>query len=305
MDKSSVDWHGTIPALTTPFDAQGRIDEAGFRANVELCIGYGVDGVMVGGCTGEFWALAREERKRLMTLCVETVRKRAVVLAGTGAITTAETIELTRHAAAAGCDGAVILPPFFVRPTADDIVAHYRAISDAVELPLVLYNIPSCAVNALTPDLVDRLADLERVVAIKESSGDFANFYKTIEVAGDRLRVFMGPSSTMGLAAVSVGATGFIDCFPMIWGTEAVQFFRACKAGDLATAQRLQERGLRLTELTVANGRNLYSATKAAMNMLGKPGGLPRAPLRPLAEPHLSELRRGLIDLGFDARAAA
>lgn len=305
MDKSSVNWQGTIPALTTPFDAQGRIDEPAFRANVELCLSYGVDGVLVGGCTGEFWALSLEERKRIAALCVETVRGRAVVLAGTGAISTAQTIELTQHAKAAGCNGAVILPPFFVMPTKDDLVAHYTAISDAVDLPICLYNIPSSAVNALTPDLVDRLADIERVVAIKESSGDFANFYKTIELAGDRLRVFMGPSSTLGLAAVSVGAVGFIDCFPLIWGQEAVEFFRAAKAGDLATAQRLQERGLRLTELTMRPGRNLYAATKAAMNMLGRPGGYPRPPLRPLAEPAVSELRRDLIEFGYDIRAAA
>ena len=187
MDKNSVDWRGHWVALVTPFDAAGNVDEAAFRLNVEQCIStVGVAGLVPCGCTGEFWAQTNEERKRVIKACVETAAGRVPVVAGTGAIRTADVIELSDSARQAGCDGVMIVAPFFVKPSADDIVAHYQAVSDAVDVPIMLYNIPSAAVNALTPALVDRLADIDNVVAIKESSFDFNNFYGTIVVAGDR-----------------------------------------------------------------------------------------------------------------------
>jgi 4-hydroxy-tetrahydrodipicolinate synthase len=300
-----VDWHGPIPALITPFDASGAIDEAAFRANVELQIANGVTGVMVGGCTGEFWALSLAERKRLAKLCADVVRRRVTVIAGTGAITTADTIELTRAAKEAGCDGALVLPPYFVQPSTDDIVAHYQAVSDAVAMPMMLYNIPSCAVNALTPALASRLADIENVVAIKESSGDYNNFYRTMIAVQDRLRVFCGPSSVFGVPASLLGAVGHIDVFPNFWGREMVEMYRAVEAGDLARARALQAKGVALTALAIDKGRNLYCSTKAAMNMLGLPGGYPRLPLRPLPPAQSDDLRAGLVRLGFDVKPDA
>ena len=112
MDKNSVDWHGPCVALATPFDAAGEIDEAAFRENVELCLQNGVTGLLVSGCTGEFWALTKDERKRLYRLCVEAAAGRAPVIGGTGAIRTADVIELTEAAKDAGCSGAMVLPPF-------------------------------------------------------------------------------------------------------------------------------------------------------------------------------------------------
>jgi 4-hydroxy-tetrahydrodipicolinate synthase len=309
VDRNSVDWHGTIPALVTPFGPDGSIDEAGFRRIIEMQIADGVHGVMIGGCTGEFWALSMAERGRIVDLCVETVRGRVTVIAGTGAISTADTIALTAHAKTAGADGALILPPYFVRPDDDDIVAHYRAVSDAVAMPLMLYNIPSSAVNALTPALCDRLADIENVVAIKESSGDFNNFHRTLVTVQDRLRVFCGPSSVFGVPASLMGAVGHIDCFPNVWCRPMVEMYHAVTEGRLDRARELQRQGMALTDLFVANGRNLYCATKAAMTMLGLPGGVPRLPLRPLSAAQEADLRAGLVRLGFDpvapARAAA
>ncbi|MDP6604320.1 MAG: dihydrodipicolinate synthase family protein, partial [Rhodospirillales bacterium] len=174
MDKSSVDWHGSWVALVTPFDGDGAIDEVGFARNVDLCIQGGVDGVLVSGCTGEFWALTDAERVRLFGLCVEAAAGRVPVIGGTGAIRTPDAIALSVAAKDAGCAGVMVMPPFFVKPSAADIVAHYEAISGAVDIPILLYNIPANNVNPLTPELVDRLADVESVVAIKESSLDFA-----------------------------------------------------------------------------------------------------------------------------------
>lgn len=299
MNRDSIDWYGPIPAIVTPFDAEGRIDEAAFRRNIDLCVGYGVTGLLVGGCTGEFWAQTTAERKRTTELCVDAARGRVPVIAGTGAITTGEVIDLTRHAKEAGCAGAMILPPFFVRPSPADIVAHYQAISDAVPLPIMLYNIPMCAVNDLTPELVSKLADIENVVAIKESSGNFTQFHKTLLLAGDRIRVFAGMSPFIGAAALMLGADGYIDTQANYWGPEAVEFYHAAHAGDLKRSRELQTKARALHELMLGNGRNLYCSIKAAMNVLGLPGGYPRLPLRPLNDDHMRELRDGLAKLGL------
>ncbi|MBI3455847.1 MAG: dihydrodipicolinate synthase family protein [Candidatus Rokubacteria bacterium] len=300
MDRDSVQWLGPMPAVVTPFDAAGRLDEEGFRANVERLLAAGSTGIVAGGCTGEFWALSVAERKALSELAVRAVRGRGTVLVGTGAVTQREVIELTHHAQAVGCDGALVMPPYFVKLTDDEIFAHYEAVSDAGDLPLCLYNIPGNAVNAITPGLAVRLAELDRVVAIKESSGDWNNFYATLLAVLDRLRVFCGPSSVFGVPAVLLGADGLIDCFPNVWAPGGLDLFYAARERRLAEAKELQALGRQLTDLFTSGGRTLYPATKAAMDLLGYAGGgAPRPPLRPLAGEPLEGLRHGLVELGL------
>jgi dihydrodipicolinate synthase/N-acetylneuraminate lyase len=299
MDRDSVKWAGPMPAVVTPFDAAGRVDEAGFFANVDRLLAAGATGIVAGGCTGEFWALSMAERKRLGEVAARAVRGRGSVLVGTGAITPGEVIELTRHAETVGCDGALVMPPYFVKLTDDEMIAHFRMVSDAVGLPLCLYNIPGNAVNAISPDLARRLADLDRVVAIKESSGDWNTFYATHLAVRDRLRVFCGPSSIFGVPAVLLGADGLIDCFPNVWTPGGLDLYHATRAGRLVEAEALQAVGRRLTDLFTNGGRTLYPATKAAMDLLGYAGGgPPRPPLQPLTGEPLEGLRRGLVTLG-------
>ena len=300
MDRSSVDWAGPMPAITTPFHDDGRIDEAEFAENLDRLIKAGATGVVAGGCTGEFWALSHEERKRLYVVAKETIAGRGHLIVGTGAITVEEAVALTRHAEKVGCDGALILPPYFVKLSDDEIFAHYADVTQAIGLPVVLYNIPGNAVNALPPTLVSRLADLDRVVAVKESSGDWNNYYATYLEVHEKLRVYCGPSSIYGVPAVDLGADGTIDCFPNVWTPGGLELFFAPRRGDRAEAQRLQALGRKLTDLFTGEGRTLYPATKAAMDMMGLPGGgKPRPPLRPLSGEALAGLKRGLRDLGL------
>ncbi len=297
MDKNSVDWHGSWVALVTPFEADGAIDEAGFARNVDLCIRGGVNGVLVPGCTGEFWALSDAERVRLFALCVEAAAGRVPVIGGTGAIRTADVIAMSGAAKDAGCAGVMVMPPFFVKPSADDIVAHYEAISGAVEIPILLYNIPANNVNPLTPELVDRLADVDCVVAIKESSLDFANFYRTLQVAGDRIRVFP-PGFLGGAAALEIGASGYFQTFSNYWGRESNGIYQSYLRGDLAGARRFLDLELTLRDALNRGGRNGYVVIKAAMNLFGRPGGYPRLPLRPLDEAALAEIRHAMVRHG-------
>jgi dihydrodipicolinate synthase/N-acetylneuraminate lyase len=300
MDRNSIDWHGSLPAMTTPFDSEGRIDERSFCRNLDRLIAGGATGLVVGGCTGEFWALTHEERKRLYEVAAGALSRRGTLIVGTGAVTVEETVALTNHAQKAGCDGALILPPYFVKLTDDEIFAHYRDIAGRTRLPILLYNIPGNAVNALSPALVRRLADLDTVVAVKESSGDWNNFYATLIHVRDRLKVFCGPSSIFGAPAAQLGADGFIDCFPNVWADVGQPLFEAAKKGDAAMTARLQRTGRQLTDLFTSGGLTLYPATKAAMDMLGFPGGgRPRPPLRAAEGAPLEFLRRGLGELGL------
>jgi 4-hydroxy-tetrahydrodipicolinate synthase len=283
-----------MPALTTPFDADGNIDFDAHGSNIERLIKAGATGFVSAGCTGEFWALSNAERAELARESVRAVAGRGAVIIGTGSILADDVVTQSRAAADARADAILVMPPFFVDATDDEIFGHFDAVNRGTALPIVLYNIPGNAGNYLTPELTRRLADLDKVVAIKESSGDWGNFHRTLIAVGEQIRVFCGPSSVFGTAAVAAGADGLIDCFPNVW-TGCLDIWAAAKAGDGEQSGRLQATGLALTDLFVSGGRSLYPATKAAMDYLGLPGGgLPRPPLRPLTGPPLKELQRGL-----------
>ena len=300
MDRNSIDWSGVFPAMTTPFDDDGKIDEKEFAESVDRLIDAGANGFVVAGCTGEFWTLSHEERARYYSLAVEAVAGRVTLVVGTGAVTVDETVKLTKMADKAGADGVLILPPYFVKLTDDEIFAHYRDVVSQTRIPILLYNIPGNAVNALSPALVRRLADLDTIVAVKESSGDWNNFYATLIAVAEKLRVFCGPSSIFGAPAVELGAEGFIDCFPNVWTEGGRPLYEAAKNGDRKRAAELQRTGRQLTDLFTSDGRTLYPATKAAMDLLGFPGGgRPRPPLRSTEGKQLEGLRNGLVELGL------
>lgn len=299
MNRDSVNWTGAMPAIVTIFDEQGRVDDGAMRENIERMLDAGATGILVGGCTGEFWALSMEEREALFRLAADTVGGRGTVLAGTGAVTVDETLRLTRAATEAGCDAALILPPYFIRLSDDEVFEHFRTVDRLAEIPIVLYNIPGNALNAITPELAGRLAELDNVVAIKESSGDWNNFYATLLQVRESLRVFCGPSSIFGVPALAAGADGFIDCFPNVWLPGGIELYTLVANGRIDEANELQAVGRRLTDLFTTDGRSLYPATKAAMNHLGLNGGLPRDPLQPLQGPALDGLLGGLSELGI------
>lgn len=297
MDRNSVDWTGAMPALTTPFTGDGALDMDAHGANVERQLAAGATGFVVAGCTGEFWALSHAERADLARETRAVAGSRAAVIVGTGAIPPDEVVEQSRAAAKAGADAILVMPPYFIHATEDELFAFVKSVDRGTALPIVLYNIPGNAGNAFTPDLAARLAELDHVVAIKESSGDWGNFHRTLLAAGEGIRVFCGPSSVYGVAAVQAGADGLIDCFPNVWAG-CLDLWSATRAGEFDRARALQATGIALTDLFVSGGRTLYPATKAAMDYLGLPGGgPPRPPLRPLAGAALDGLHAGLDQL--------
>lgn len=298
MNRSSVNWSGPMPAITTPFRADHSIDEEGFVANISRLFDAGATGIVSAGCTGEFWSLNLYERDRLAQLAVAACKGRGPAIIGTGSIRADEVIEQIQAAKEAGADGVLVMPPYFAHLTDAEIIAHFETIDARSDLPIVLYNIPGNAGNTLTPAIADQLADLDNVVAIKESSGNWTNFHDTMGRVQDRIRVFCGPSSLFGVAATAAGADGLIDCFPNAWAPGGIDLWHKTKAGKMEEAWALQKTGIAMTELFTTGGRSLYSATKAAMNFLGHPGGgHMRPPLRDLTGAPLAGLKTGMEHL--------
>jgi dihydrodipicolinate synthase/N-acetylneuraminate lyase len=293
LDRNSIDWAGPMPAITTPFRG-GAIDEDAFAANIDRLMRAGATGIVAGGCTGEFWAMTMAERASLAGLTVRALAGRGPAIVGAAAIRAEEAVELSHAAAEAGAQGVLVTPPYFAHLTRAEIVAHFEAVDAGTALPILLYNIPGNAGNAILPDIASELADLPNVVAIKESSGDWTNFHRTLAACRDRIRVYCGPSSVFGVPAVLAGADGLIDCFPNVW-EGCLDLWHATRAGEMDRAWALQETGLAMTRLFTTEGRTLYPATKAAMDHLGLAGGgAPRPPLLPLSGAPLTGLLDGL-----------
>lgn len=283
-----------MPAITTPFTKGNEVDHDAMAANIKRLMQAGATGVVAAGCTGEFWALLPEERREVYHTARKAVGKDGTAIVGAAGITPRDVIAAMQDAAEAGADAALVMPPFFAHLSRSEIIAHFKAVSDAAPLPIMLYNIPGNAGNALTPEIVNELADLENVAAIKESSGDWLNFNRTLAVAGDRIGIYCGPSSTIGVPAMLAKCDGLVDCFPNVW-TGLLDVWPMVQRGEIEQAWALQSRAQELTKLFVTEGRTLYPATKAAMDYLGLPGGgAPRAPLQPLTGEALTGLHRGL-----------
>ncbi|MEM7443207.1 MAG: dihydrodipicolinate synthase family protein [Pseudomonadota bacterium] len=303
MDRTSVTWTGAMPAVTTPFTSDG-VNHADLAANIERLMKAGATGVIAAGCTGEFWSLSDSERNEIYRTARKAVGPNGTAIVGAAAITPDAVIEALHAANEAGCDAGLVLPPYFAHLNAAEILAHYEVIAAKAPLPMVLYNIPGNAGNALTPAIVDKLADLDPVVAIKESSGDWLNFQETLAMASDRILVFCGPSSTIGVPSILAGCDGLIDCFPNVW-TGCMDLWSLTKAGRLDEAWEAQRRAQELTRLFTSDGRSLYPSTKAAMDHLGFPGGgAPRAPLAALEGSQLQGLLAGLDSI-LDVRDTA
>ncbi|GAB6896946.1 dihydrodipicolinate synthase family protein [Kineosporia succinea] len=313
MDRDDVTWSGYWPAAPTPFTAGLELDEAGLAALLEMYAGDGVHGVLLNGSTGEWFSQSPAERRRVAEVGVEAVAGRYPVVVGVSAFTAAEAAELARHAKAAGADGVLATVPPYVHPSPAEVLAFYREVSEATDLPFMVYNWPrGVAVDlAAVPGLMSGLADLPNVAAIKDSTGDWLAMLATVEAVSDRVRVFGSLTHRRGLALMAggLGGDGAIDGGG-IGARYGVPFFEAALRGDIATARTWADRYQKLSAGMIApdySGRfaSPISQLKAAMNLLGQPGaGSVRPPLLPVTDPIvLKQIAGVLTDAGFTPEA--
>ena len=297
-------FRGVWPALTTPFRDDLSLDTEALGRLTEMVIGDGVHGLVSNGCTGESWALTAEERATVFRATVEAAHGRVKVVAGCSAQTSGEVLGKIKQAEAAGCAAAMVSPPWYIMPGPEEIMEHYRKVLEATPLPVLLYNIPRRTGVGLTVDMVDRLADHPRVIGIKESSKDWGLLSSVIRRTRDRISVFAGYASFFGLAALCEGAVGYVDSATPVFGKQSLAFYHAATTGDLETARRIQSEMEQMLGSFFGLG-TFPSSVKAALDLLGRPGGPTREPIRPLDAAQRETLRKTMTAQGLLPVASA
>ncbi|WP_024799823.1 dihydrodipicolinate synthase family protein [Nocardia sp. BMG51109] len=288
MNRHDVEWSGYWPAAPTPFAPDGALDESALAALMELYARHRVNGVLINGSTGEWFSQSPEERREVARIAVEAVAGRFPVVVGVTAYTPDEAVALARHAERIGADGVLATPPPYVHPSPDEIVAYYRDVSSATSLPFMVYNWPrGVAVDmGATPGLLRRLAELDRVVAIKDSTGNWLGMLDTVEQLSSEVRVFGSFLHRRGLAVLrNLGGDGNIDGGG-VGAPFAVPYYRAALGGDRDAAAMWADRYQSLSgKLIRPDYSGVFASPipqlKAVMSILGQPGGHVRPPLLP------------------------
>ena len=239
-------FEGVLTALVTPF-RDGAVDERALAELVELQVAAGVDGVVPCGSTGEAATLSHAEHRRVVEVVVSAARGRVQVLAGTGSNSTTEAGELTRHATEAGADGALLISPYYNKPTQDGIVAHYAEVARQTALPLVVYNIPGRTMSNLLPSTIGRLAEIEQIVGVKESCGNLDQMAHVIATVPDDFAVLSGDDS-LTLPLLAIGGKGVITTAGNVVPAEMVELVRAFVAGDVERSRAIHYRLLPLLD---------------------------------------------------------
>ena len=234
-------FHGSIPALVTPF-RNGAVDRKAFAALVERQIAGGSSALVPVGTTGETSTLTTEEHKDVVTLCVEVAAGRVPVIAGAGSNATDEAIDLVEHAKAVGADAALVVCPYYNKPNQEGLEAHFRAINDAVALPVLLYNVPSRTVVDLLPETVARLAQLPNIVGIKDASGDVARVSQHAALIGSAQFVQLSGEDPNALGYLAMGGKGCISVTANVAPDMCAAMHAAFHAGDLAGAQAIERK---------------------------------------------------------------
>src|SRR5262245_59826114 len=238
---SKKKFHGVVPAMATPFTDDERLDEARVRELIEWYLGCGVHGISIAGSQGEFFSLEEAEHIRLIELTTGVVNGRVPIYAGCGGTTTRKSIRLTQAAESIGVDLALIITPYFVQPTQEELVAHYTAIAKATRLPVMLYNNPPrTSVNVLPPTLARCMQAAENIVGIKDSSGDVTQSVEYLLLTDGRALLFSG-RDTVALSLFVHGAHGTISPAANVFPNLMVRLYDAFRAGDIAEARRISD----------------------------------------------------------------
>src|SRR5438105_6035005 len=228
---------GSLVAIITPF-RNGKVDEKALGHLIEWQIASGTDGIVPCGTTGESATLTHEEHKRVVELTVQVVRRRVPVIAGTGSNSTDEAIEFTRHAKSVGADAALLISPYYNKPTQEGLYRHHKAVAEAVDLPQILYNIPGRTAVNMTPQTVARLAQVRNIVGIKEGAGSLQQVSEIIQLCGDRITVLSGDDA-LTLPMLALGAKGVITVTANVAPAEMSAMVHACEADNTAKARAL------------------------------------------------------------------
>lgn len=288
----TTDLHGVLTALSTPFTADEHIDTLALKRIVDRTIDGGVHGVVVGGSTGEFAALSHDERRDLVETVVEHVSGRVPVIAQTGATTTAEAIRLSRAAETAGADVLMLVTPYYEPLTVDEITAYIRDVAAAVQLPVMLYNIPVATGTNLDADTIGSLArEVDNIRYVKDSSANWEQALQLIHHHRDHIDTFIGWDSYI-FSALAEGAAGVMAGTANVVPREIVAVYRSIVNGDYAAALAEWKRVYPVIDAMISVP--FIPAVKAAQRYLGEPVGYPRRPTADLSPADLVRVEAAL-----------
>ena len=286
---------GTYTALVTPF-RDGAIDEAAFRAIIHEQIEADVDGIVPCGSTGESATMDHREHEQAIAISVEEAAGRVKVIAGTGSNNTQEATSLTKFAKSAGADAALLISPYYNKPTQEGHIVHYQTIAEACDLPLIVYNIPGRTGVNMTPDTIARMSEHPMIAGVKEASGSLDQVSKIIQAAADDFLVLSGDDS-LTLPMMSVGAHGVISVTANLIPKRFRNLVELSAAGDFAGARSVHYELLPLMSALFLETNPI--PIKTAMAMAGKCGEELRLPLTPMTDGNREAMKKVLVDYGL------
>ena len=284
---------GSFVAMITPFTESGKVDEKGIGKLVEFHIKNGTDGIVPCGTTGESPTLSHEEHKRVVEITINAVAGRIPVIAGTGSNSTWEALDLTSHAKEAGADGALIVVPYYNKPTQKGLYLHYKEIADNVDIPIIVYNVPSRTGVNLLPETLAKLAELKNIVAVKEASGNLEQMAQIVELCGDKITLLSGDDKLI-LPVLSIGGKGVISVVANIIPADVANMVREFEKGNYQTAQNIF-----ISKVYPLSSAMFYETNpipvKTSVQLMGLPAGNLRLPLTPMSDDNLAKLKSDLV----------
>lgn len=287
-------FEGTMPALLTPFTKDDKIDREGLQRNIEFVEDGGVSGIVPCGTTGESATLSAREHEEVIEIAVEC--SKVPVIAGTGSNNTGEALQFTKHAADAGVDGVLLISPYYNKPNPAGLLAHFTKIAEAVDVPMVMYNVPSRTGQDMPLEVIVELAKVENIVGIKEASGKVEKVSQILENTADEDFVVISGEDSLTLPILSVGGSGVISVAANIVPDRMSSMVNAALSGDYETARKIH---FEIAPLI----RALFLETnpipvKKAAELSGLASGNLRLPLAPLSEPNTQKVADELRKLG-------
>ncbi|MFA5164343.1 MAG: 4-hydroxy-tetrahydrodipicolinate synthase [Candidatus Omnitrophota bacterium] len=288
-------FEGSIVALVTPFK-NGKVDEAKLRELVEFHIKNGTAGIVPCGTTGESATLTHEEHNRVIEVVIEAAKKRIKVIAGTGSNSTAEAIDLTRYAEKAGADAALLLSPYYNKPTQRGLYMHYKAIADSVKIPIIPYNIQSRTAVNIEPETFQKLAQIKNIAGVKESSGNLEQISRIKLLCGPNFEIISGDDA-LTLPIMAVGGVGVISVVANIVPRDVADLVAAFRKGDIKKAQELHYKLLPLVRAMFIETNPI--PVKTAMELVGMLEPELRLPLCHMSEENLAKLAEAVKKYGL------
>jgi 4-hydroxy-tetrahydrodipicolinate synthase len=292
---AKTSFRGSITALITPFK-NGSVDEKSYRDLIEWQIAEGTNGFVPVGTTGESPTLTHEEHQHVVEWCIEQSKGRVPVIAGAGSNSTSEAIELAQHAEEAGADAVLVVTPYYNKPTQEGLYQHFKAINDAIGIPIIIYNIPARSVIDMSVDTMKRLFELKNIAGVKDATANVVRVSQQRAAMGPEFNQLSGEDAT-ALGFMAHGGHGCISVTSNVAPRLCAEFQGACLRGDFSSALKLQDKLMPLhTNLFVETNP---SPAKYALSVLGKCPENVRLPMVPLAEKSKAAVREAMVHAGL------